>query len=354
MNETEIRNQKTRQNLIQHCKNYPALQAEDVFKYLFQSAFGCEHFVSNEEMALAYIKREYETVSCTEAPKIEPLDGVYSRVYLSCLNEGLSPETLAKLFCLSAKKEENGSALLQEKIEVAKALVASGELPLDGDTFAQKLDAWRALGYPAVHHSEAFRNAYKPAYRVIANRYAEQLSLFAKTDKGAIEGTKMQKAIVIGCPGSGKTTFAEKLRAQTNLPLFHLDAIWHKPDKTHIPREEFDARLAEILALDAWIIDGNYGRTMERRIAACDTIFLFDLPVEVCLNGVISRIGKKRGEMPWVETALDPDFQKQIEEFPHKELPTIYALLKKYSGKNVYIFTDRAQADRFLKEFSQQ
>ena len=68
----------------------------------------------------------------------------------------------------------------------------------------------------------------------------------------------MQKIIVIGCPGAGKTTFAQKLREATDLPLYHLDAIWHKPDRTHISRDEFDGRLGEILALDRWIIDGNY------------------------------------------------------------------------------------------------
>lgn len=62
----------------------------------------------------------------------------------------------------------------------------------------------------------------------------------------------MKKIIVIGCPGSGKTTFAEKLRDKLGLPLFYLDAIWHKPDRTHISREEYDLRLGEILAPDEW------------------------------------------------------------------------------------------------------
>jgi adenylate kinase family enzyme len=159
----------------------------------------------------------------------------------------------------------------------------------------------------------------------------------------------MKKVIVIGCPGSGKTTFAEKLRNKTGLPLFYLDAIWHKPDRTHISREEYDARLAEILALDSWIIDGNYSRTIESRISVCDTVFLFDLPVEVCLDGAISRLGKTRYDMPWIDTELDPRLKNDIEEFPYKNLPDIYALIDKYkAGKKVVIFKSREETDEFL------
>ena len=115
----------------------------------------------------------------------------------------------------------------------------------------------------------------------------------------------MKKVIVIGCPGSGKTTFAKKLGDKTGLPLYHLDAIWHKPDRTHISREEYDLRLGEILAFDSWIIDGNYSRTIESRLSACDTVFLFDLPKEICLEGAISRLGKDRYDMPWI-TLITP------------------------------------------------
>ena len=86
------------------------------------------------------------------------------------------------------------------------------------------------------------------------------------------------------------------------------------------------------------------------RLKECDTVFLFDLPTEVCLQGAIDRIGKGRYDLPWLETELDPEFAEFIKEFKEKSLPKIYDLLEKYrNDKQIVIFKSRDEADEYLK-----
>lgn len=160
----------------------------------------------------------------------------------------------------------------------------------------------------------------------------------------------MKKVIILGCPGSGKSTFARKLQEKTDLPLYYLDMIWHKPDKTTLTKEEFDEKLHELIARDEWIIDGNYSRTLEPRLQACDTAFVLDLPLEVCLAGAQARVGTKRIDMPWEETELSQEFLNYILSFSQQQLPRLLQLAQQYSSqKQVVFFRSRRECDDFLK-----
>ena len=114
--------------------------------------------------------------------------------------------------------------------------------------------------------------------------------------------------------------------------------MWHKPDKTHISREEFDKRIAEIFKTKEWIIDGNYNRTIEMRLKECDMVFLFDLPTEVCLQGATERIGKGRYDLPWLETELDPEFAGFIKEFKEKSLQINFFIQYTHIGQIAVFF----------------
>ena len=160
----------------------------------------------------------------------------------------------------------------------------------------------------------------------------------------------MEKAIVIGCPGSGKSTFARRLSKATGLPLFYLDMLYHKPDRTTYSREEFDEKLAHVMEQGRWIIDGNYERTLADRLQACDTVFWFDLPVEVCLKGIEARRGKPREDMPWIETEPDGEFMAFVKSFKTDYAPKMACLLEAAEAKEIHVFTSREMADAYLEE----
>ena len=165
----------------------------------------------------------------------------------------------------------------------------------------------------------------------------------------------MKKVIVIGCPGSGKSTFSKSLHKITGIPLFHLDMLFWNEDKTTVEKPVFLDRLLKTLENSEWIIDGNYASTMELRMQKCDTVIFLDYSSDVCLSGIKERKGKERSDMPWVEDEEeDPEFIEFIKSYNSQNRPQVMELLKRYSHKDIYIFTNRNQAEEFLTEIQQR
>ena len=159
----------------------------------------------------------------------------------------------------------------------------------------------------------------------------------------------MKRALVIGCPGSGKSTFSRALRDLTGLPLIHLDALYWNADGTVVPKDSFLRRLEEALSGEAWIIDGNYSSTMARRMERCDAVFFLDLPTEVCLEGALSRRGQVHSDLPWVESS-DPDeeFLQSIRDYNRTKRPAVLSLLESLQDQEIHVFTSREQAWAYL------
>ena len=159
-----------------------------------------------------------------------------------------------------------------------------------------------------------------------------------------------KRILVVGCPGSGKSVFSKKLAKAAGIPLIHLDNIKWRSDRTSISKEEFDQILSKVLEQPEWIIDGNYNRTYEMRIQACDTVIFLDYPEDVSMQGIIGRIGQKRSDIPWVEERVDPELVETVRRFRSQTRPKLMNLLARYPEKEQIVFHSREEADAWLGE----
>ena len=173
----------TRAFLLAHWNNYPKLQLQDVFKALYQSTFGCGHLIADPSAAAEYIRKEAAVCVDHGEPFVEPLDGDYCRVHLACLRHGMTAETLARFFTLSAEMPTGKKEDLEQKLAVLLEMAASGELPFDPEQTEREIAAWREVGFPPLHHSEVFRKAYSPAYRVVLKRFGAQLDDIIESER---------------------------------------------------------------------------------------------------------------------------------------------------------------------------
>jgi adenylate kinase family enzyme len=168
----------------------------------------------------------------------------------------------------------------------------------------------------------------------------------------------MQKILIIGSSGAGKSTFARRLGDITGIEVVHLDKIYWRPNWVEMPKDEWRETVARLLDGSGWIMDGNYGGTMEMRLAACDTVIFLDIPRLTCTWRIIKRIIEYRdGMRPDIGDGcperFDWEFLRWTWNYPKRSKPAVEERLAKLDEtKRIYRLRSKVAIERFLQEMN--
>ncbi|MBS0529410.1 MAG: DNA topology modulation protein [Proteobacteria bacterium] len=169
----------------------------------------------------------------------------------------------------------------------------------------------------------------------------------------------MQRVLVMGSSGSGKSTFAQKLSAMTGIPVISLDALFWKPGWTPSEAAEFDARVTDAMNAPCWIMDGDYlAHVGNLRRERADTVIWFDLPRATCMIGVMTRIAKTYGRVrpemaPGCPERIDFEFLRYVWTYRRKRRPRFAGFLDGLrADQTVVRFASRTEADRYLHDLA--
>jgi adenylate kinase family enzyme len=165
----------------------------------------------------------------------------------------------------------------------------------------------------------------------------------------------MERIMIIGCGGSGKTTLARILAEKTGLPLYHLDKIYWTKNWEHRTEAEFDEIYFPLLEKHQWILDGNFNRTISQRLERCDTVIYLDYNRFACLWGWLKRVitnwGRSRTDMgEGCKEWFDPEFAMWIWNFNKNHRKRYYQMLQDSAGKKIIILKNRREMRKFLKQ----
>lgn len=165
--------------------------------------------------------------------------------------------------------------------------------------------------------------------------------------------SRPRKVLVMGSPGAGKSTFARRLGEATGLPVIHLDQHFWNSGWVATPPELFRQRVEALVAQPAWIMDGDYGGTMDLRMSAADTLIYIDMPRWLCMWGVFTRsfraFGRTRPDMaPGCPEKFSWEFYVYAWKYHREKKPQRFAWLARYPEKAVVI-TGRLAAEIYLQ-----
>jgi len=222
--------------MMMHAGLYPEMQIQDMVKLIFQNEFAGGHFISNEQESLYRLLDEYEAVR--QAGKRPGAGSFFTdignglcRLDISVLGDtGINPSTVNRFFINTAKEVEGSMESFEEKLDVLRQCCINSDLKYPPDELEAYLDAYRREGYPPVSHSEIYRDAYSPAYRILKSDYRKYLKIFLAIDS-LMRSKKSVVVAIDGNSGAGKSTLAALIADVYDCNLFHMDDFFLRPEQ---------------------------------------------------------------------------------------------------------------------------
>ena len=167
---------------------------------------------------------------------------------------------------------------------------------------------------------------------------------------------KMQRILILGSGGAGKSTLARQLGKQLDIQVIHLDRMYWKSGWVESDHAIFDQALQQAMTMDQWVMDGNYSRTIDQRLAAADTVIFLDLSRLVCIGRIFKRRWRYHGRSrPDIAEGcperLDFEFLRWIWHYPRDNKPRLLNKLKVYEHeKRVIVLRSRRAVQCFIDE----
>jgi adenylate kinase family enzyme len=165
----------------------------------------------------------------------------------------------------------------------------------------------------------------------------------------------MKRVLVIGSGGAGKSTLARRLGEILGLEVIHLDVEHWRPGWVETPKDEWARKVDELCGRDSWVMDGNFSGTLERRLAACDTVVFLDLPRVVCVWRVLKRVvmyrdGTRPDMAEGCREKFDLKFLLWVWNYPERTRPKVLTLLERYrERKRIVRLGSSAEVEEFLR-----
>lgn len=260
--------------LKEQIKRHPVMQPQDVVKLCYQAAFGAEHLLTDVSRAKAYFEQEYAAVPAKEMELYEILSPQVCRIHLGAWKQtGMPAEWLWRMFADTASVAGGSRELFLEYLKEAQRTVEQGDAGFPYEQWEEFMAQYAAAGMPAVHHSQEYREAEQPAYRIVKEEYvrilpvlqqaavrqakgmeqealirqqmlqsgsSEQQAVHMGQDAVLQDGQKRACIIAIdGRAAAGKTTMCQLLETVLDAGVIHMDDFFLPPSFRS------DSRLAE-------------------------------------------------------------------------------------------------------------